>query len=167
MSIRGCVRPSVGPSVGPSHTSWISEKRAEFEQNSIRNKKVCHLENESKTSTRAVSQNASVVRTLFDLFISIMIDKDRRILRQSGIQKRASNTEKKRNKLKAQNESSTEARKRNPRKKKNCWAESARTEGRTDGKDGQEEVKSWLFLIKNSSDKSFHFLFSGALFCEA
>ena len=34
ISIRGCVRPSVRP----SHTSWISEKWAEIEQNSIRNK---------------------------------------------------------------------------------------------------------------------------------
>ena len=66
------VCPSVGPSVGrsvrPSHTSWISEKGAEFEQNSIRNKKVCHLKDDSKTSTQAVSENASIVRTLFDLF---------------------------------------------------------------------------------------------------
>ena len=42
ISIRGCVRPSVGPSVrplvGPSHTSWISKKWAEFEQNSITRK---------------------------------------------------------------------------------------------------------------------------------
>ena len=71
-SVRRSVRPSVGPSVGPSHTSWISEKWAEFEQNSIRNKKVCHLEDDSKTSTRAVSQNASVVRTLFDLFYTCL-----------------------------------------------------------------------------------------------
>ena len=52
ISIRGCVRPtvrrsvrpsvrrSVRRSVGPSHTSWIFEKWAKFEQNSIRNKKV-------------------------------------------------------------------------------------------------------------------------------
>ena len=64
------VWPSVRPSVRPLHTSWIFEKFAKFEQNSIRNKKVCHLEDDSKTSTRAGSQNASVVRTLFDLFIN-------------------------------------------------------------------------------------------------
>ena len=76
VSVRPSVRPSIGPSVHRSvrplvrrsHSSWISEKLAEFEQNSIRNKKVCHLKDDSKTSTRAVSQNASVVRTLFDLF---------------------------------------------------------------------------------------------------
>ena len=76
ISIRGCVcpsvrpsvRPSVGRSVRPSHTSWISEKWAKFEQNSIRNMKVRHLKDDSKTSTRTVRQNASVVRTLFDLF---------------------------------------------------------------------------------------------------
>ena len=68
ISIRGCVRPSVRPSVGRSHTSWISEKWAEFEQNSIRTMKLSHLKDDSKTSTLAVRQNASVVRTLFDLF---------------------------------------------------------------------------------------------------
>ena len=68
-SVGPSVRPSVGPSVRPSHTSWISEKWAEFEQNSIRNKKVCHLKGDSKTSTRAIRQNASVVRTPFDLFV--------------------------------------------------------------------------------------------------
>ena len=76
ISIRGCVCPSVGPSVRPSvcrsvrpsHTSWISEKWAHFEQNSIRNMKLCHLKDNSETSTRANRQNASVVRTLFDLF---------------------------------------------------------------------------------------------------
>ena len=31
--------------------------------------KLCHLKDDSKTSTRAVRQNASVVRTLFDLLI--------------------------------------------------------------------------------------------------
>jgi len=67
------VSPSVGRSVrrsvGRSVTHKLNfEKWAEFEQNSMRNKKVCHLEDDSKTSTRAVSQNASVVRTLFDLF---------------------------------------------------------------------------------------------------
>ena len=59
---------SVCPSVRPLHTSWIFEKFAEIEQNSIRNKKICHLKDDSKTNTRAVFQNASVVRTLFDLF---------------------------------------------------------------------------------------------------
>ena len=67
-----CVEPSVHPSVGPSvhwsHTSWISEKWAEFEQNSIRNKILCHLKDNLKTSTRGVLENASVVWTLFDLF---------------------------------------------------------------------------------------------------
>ena len=31
---------------------------------------VCHLEDDSKASTQAVHENASVVRTLFDLFSS-------------------------------------------------------------------------------------------------
>ena len=65
-----------------------------------------------------------------------MIDKDRRILRQSGIRKQASNTEKKRNKLKAQNESSTEARKRNPRKKKELLGRIGE-DGREDGREGR------------------------------
>ena len=75
-SIRRSVGPFVGPSVrsfvGPSHTSRIAKKWAKFEQNSItsiRIRKVCDLEDDSKTSTQAVSQNASVVRTLFDLFL--------------------------------------------------------------------------------------------------
>ena len=34
---------------------------------------MCHLEDDSKTSTRADSQNASVVRTLFDLFFLIFL----------------------------------------------------------------------------------------------
>ena len=57
------VHPSVHPSVGQSVRPW-----AEFEQNSIRYKIVCHLKDDSKTITRAVRVNASVVRTLFDLF---------------------------------------------------------------------------------------------------
>ena len=61
ISIRGCVRPSVRP----SHTSWISEKWTKFEQNSIKNKKVCHWKDDSKTST--VQEHASVVQTLLDL----------------------------------------------------------------------------------------------------
>ena len=66
ISIRGYVRPlhATRWSVRWSHTSWISEKWAEFEKNSIRNKIVCHL----KKITRAAGENASVVRTLFDLF---------------------------------------------------------------------------------------------------
>ena len=68
ISIRGCVRPSVGPSVrpsvGPSHTSWISEKWAEFEQNSIRNEKVSHLKDDSKTSTWAVRQRTHLLSEL-------------------------------------------------------------------------------------------------------
>ena len=58
------VRRSVGPSVGRSHTSWISEKWAEFEQNSIGNKKVCHLKDYSKTSTRAVRQRTHLLSEL-------------------------------------------------------------------------------------------------------
>ena len=67
-AVRPSVRPSVRRSIRRSHTSWNFEKWAEFEQNSIRNIKLCHLKDDSKTSTRAVNQNASVVRTLFDLF---------------------------------------------------------------------------------------------------
>ena len=58
------VRPSVGLSVGRSHTSWISERWAKFEQNSIRNKKVCHLKDDSKTSTRAVRQRTHLLSEL-------------------------------------------------------------------------------------------------------
>ena len=64
ISIRGCVRRSVGWSFRRSQTSWISEKRAEFEQNSIRNKKVCHLKDYSKTSTRAVRQRTHLLAEL-------------------------------------------------------------------------------------------------------
>ena len=64
ISIRGCVRPFVGrsvrPSIGRSHSSWISKKWAKFEQNSIRKKKVCHLKDNSKTSTRAVRQRTQL-----------------------------------------------------------------------------------------------------------
>ena len=59
-------------SVRRSYTSFISEKCTEFEQNSIRNKilvLICRLKDDTRTSMRAVPQNASVVRTLFDLFI--------------------------------------------------------------------------------------------------
>ena len=68
-SVRPSVRPSVGPSVRPSHTSWISEKWADFEQNSVRNMRLCHLKDNSETSTLADRQNASVVWTLFNLFV--------------------------------------------------------------------------------------------------
>ena len=68
ISIRGCVRRSVRPSVRPLHTSWISAKWAEFEQNSIRKIKLCHLKDNSETSTLADRQNASDVWTLSDLF---------------------------------------------------------------------------------------------------
>ena len=68
-SVCRSIRPSVGRSIPRSHNSWISEKWAEFEQNSIRNEIVCHLKDNSKTSTRAVCENASVVRTLFDLLL--------------------------------------------------------------------------------------------------
>ena len=76
ISIRGCVRrsvgpsvgpsfgPSVGPSVGPSHTSWNRAKWAKFEQNSIRNKKVSHLKDDSKTSTWAVCQRTHLLSEL-------------------------------------------------------------------------------------------------------
>ena len=72
ISIRGCVRPSVRPSIGRSvhpsvrrsHMSWISEKWAEFEQTSIRNKKVCHLKDNSKTCTRAVHQRTHLLSEL-------------------------------------------------------------------------------------------------------
>ena len=71
ISIRHCVRPSVGPSVRRSHTSRFFEKWAEFEQSSIRSKKVglSHSNDYLNTSTWAVRQNASVVRTLFDLLL--------------------------------------------------------------------------------------------------
>ena len=71
ISIRGCVCPSVLP----SHTSWISKKWTEFEQNSIRNIKLGYLKtiqrlfrDISETSTLADRQNASDVWTLSDLF---------------------------------------------------------------------------------------------------
>ena len=51
---------SVGPSVTHELNFW---EMGEIEQKSTRNKKVCHLKDDSKTSTRAVRQ-----RTLFDLF---------------------------------------------------------------------------------------------------
>ena len=35
--------------------------------------KLCHFKDDSETSTRAVRQNASVVRTLFDLFLNIRV----------------------------------------------------------------------------------------------
>ena len=73
ISIRGCVRRSVGPSVRRSHTSWISEKWAEFEQNSIRNKKVCHLKDYSKTSTRAVRQRTHLLSELCSTCLSSYI----------------------------------------------------------------------------------------------
>ena len=60
ISIRGCVRPSVGR----SHTSWIFEKWAKSEQNSIRTKKVCHLKDYSKTSTWAVRQRTHLLSEL-------------------------------------------------------------------------------------------------------
>ena len=68
ISIRGCVCLSVRRSVRPSHMSWISEKWADFEQNSVRNIRLCHLKDNSETSTLADRQNASVVWTLFNLF---------------------------------------------------------------------------------------------------
>ena len=66
ISIRGCVRRSVCRSVpvGPSHTRSISEKWAKSEQNSIRNKKVCHLKDDSKTSTWAVRQRTHLLSEL-------------------------------------------------------------------------------------------------------
>ena len=63
-SFRWSVGPSVRPSVRRSHSSWISEKWAKFEQNSIRNKKVCHLKDYSKTSTRAVRQRTHLLSEL-------------------------------------------------------------------------------------------------------
>ena len=51
---RGCVRQLVGPSVRRSLSSWISEEWAKFEQNVIRNMKLCHLKDDLETSTRAV-----------------------------------------------------------------------------------------------------------------
>ena len=85
ISIRGCFRPSIGPSVGPSvgtfvrpsicrfvcrsHKSWISEKWAEFFQNSTRNMKLSHLTDNWETNTRQDCQNASDVRTPSDLFL--------------------------------------------------------------------------------------------------
>ena len=56
ISIRGSVRPSVRQ----SHTMWISEKGAEFEQNITRNIKL-HLKDDSETSASADRQNASDV----------------------------------------------------------------------------------------------------------
>ena len=73
-SVRPSVGPSVGPSVRPSHTSWISEKWADFEQNSVRNMRLCHLKDNSETSTLADRQNASVVWTLFNL-LNLLTDK--------------------------------------------------------------------------------------------
>ena len=67
-SVRRSVGRSVRPSVRRSHTSWLSVKWTENEQNSTWNKIVCHLREDWKTSTWAVCENASVVRTLFDLF---------------------------------------------------------------------------------------------------
>ena len=57
-----------------SHKSWIFEKWAEFEQNSKRNKIVCHLKDDSKTSTRTVRQNAccpNSVQFVLDAFLHI------------------------------------------------------------------------------------------------
>ena len=48
-------------SIRPSHTSLISEKWAKFEQNSTRNKKVCHLKDYSKTSTQAALQRTHLL----------------------------------------------------------------------------------------------------------
>ena len=73
-SVRPSVRRSVRLSVGRSHMSWISNKWAEFEQHSIRNMRICHKKDDSKTSTRAVRQNASVVQTLFDLLADMLLN---------------------------------------------------------------------------------------------
>jgi len=70
--IRGCVCPSVRP----SHTSWISEKWADFEQNSVRNMKLCHWKDNSEASTLADRQDASVVWTLFNLFFQKFVHFD-------------------------------------------------------------------------------------------
>ena len=70
------VCPTVRPSVRPSVCRLV---RVEFLGNglnlyiSIGNMKLCHLQDNSETSTRADRQNASVVRTLFDLFMNDMI----------------------------------------------------------------------------------------------
>ena len=60
ISIRGCVRPSVCR----SHTSWFSEKWAEFEQNCSRNIELAHFKDNSETSTRADRQTASDIWAL-------------------------------------------------------------------------------------------------------
>ena len=78
ISIRGCVRPLVHPSVGPSvrpsvgrsHTSWISGKWAEFEQNIIGNKIVCHLKDDSKKSTWAVRQKTHLLSEFCSTYFS-------------------------------------------------------------------------------------------------
>ena len=67
ISIRGFVCPSVRPSVRRS----VRHTRVEFLRNGPNLNKIasgiCHLKDNSKTFTRAVCENASVVRTLFDL----------------------------------------------------------------------------------------------------
>ena len=70
MSVRRSVGPSVRRSVGPSvrrsvtHELNFSEKWAKIEQNSIRNRKVCHLKDDSKTRTRAVRQRTHLLSEL-------------------------------------------------------------------------------------------------------
>ena len=70
--VRRSVRRSVRPSFRRSHTSWISEKydiSTKIEPNSTKNIKLCHLKDNSETSTRADRQNAFDVWTPSDLFI--------------------------------------------------------------------------------------------------
>ena len=61
-SVRPSVRWSVGPSVTHELNFW---EMGEIEQNSIRNKKVCHLKDDSKTSTRAVRQRTHLLSELY------------------------------------------------------------------------------------------------------
>ena len=67
------VCPSVGPSVGRSVRRSVGRsvthelnfwEMGKIEQNSIRNKKVCHLKDDSKTSTRAVRQRMHLLSEL-------------------------------------------------------------------------------------------------------
>ena len=55
---------SVGRSVGHTQVEFQRLIWVEFDQNSIRNKIVCHLKDDSKTSTRAVRQRTHLLSEL-------------------------------------------------------------------------------------------------------
>ena len=71
IALRGCIRPSVCRSVcrsiGLSYTSWIYDEWAAFQQNSIKNIKLCH----KKDIQGADYLNASEVWILSDFFVRI------------------------------------------------------------------------------------------------